>query len=42
MEMTCNFFHCSEGSIPFTYLDLPVGAFKEIVNLRTFVGAIEK
>jgi len=26
MDMACNFLNCSEGSIPFKYLDLPVGA----------------
>lgn len=26
MDLTCNFLNCSEGSIPFKYLGLPVGA----------------
>jgi len=26
MEMACNFLNCSEGSLPFKYLGLPVGA----------------
>jgi len=26
MEMTCNFLNCSQGSVPFKYLGLPVGA----------------
>ena len=29
MEMACNFLNCSQGTIPFKYLGLPVGA-----NLR--------
>ena len=31
MEMACNFLNCSEGSLPFKYLGLPVGA-----NPRSF------
>lgn len=26
MDMACNFLNCSEGSLPFKYLGLPVGA----------------
>jgi len=26
MDMACSFLHCSQGSIPFRYLGLPVGA----------------
>lgn len=40
MEMTCNFFHYSEGSIPFTYLDLSVGANSR--KLFTWEPLLEK
>jgi len=42
MEMACGFFNSSEGSVPFNYLSLPVGAdLRKIVKWEPLLGKLK-